>query len=92
MERSWYHIAKECTALRKNVLRVDLCVFIDKEEALFWCIKENYIDKCKLLIKSGSIINKRRHNSNLVEIFLKKRRSKRMGGLSPLLGMIMRYV
>ena len=33
MNRSWYHIAKECTAIRKNVLRVDLCVFIDEEKA-----------------------------------------------------------
>ena len=33
MNRSWYHIAKECTAIRKNVLRVDLCIFIDEEKA-----------------------------------------------------------
>lgn len=31
MERSWYGIAKECTSLRKHVLRVDPCVFIDEE-------------------------------------------------------------
>jgi hypothetical protein len=31
MERSWYSISKQATALRKNVLRVDLCVFVDAE-------------------------------------------------------------
>jgi hypothetical protein len=34
MERSWYGIARECVSLRKHVLRVDPCVFID-EEATF---------------------------------------------------------
>ena len=29
----WYKIAKECVALRKNVLRVDLCLFIDPQES-----------------------------------------------------------
>ena len=32
MERSWYSISKQATALRKNVLRADLCVFIDAEK------------------------------------------------------------
>jgi hypothetical protein len=31
MERSWYGIARECVSLRKHVLRVDPCVFIDEE-------------------------------------------------------------
>lgn len=33
MERSWYSISKETTSLRKNVLRVDLCVFVDAEKS-----------------------------------------------------------
>ena len=41
MERSWLSIAKMCTALRKHVLRVDLCVFIDDEEAF---TNENYLN------------------------------------------------
>jgi hypothetical protein len=31
MKSSWYQTSKMCTALRKHVLRVDLCVFIDEE-------------------------------------------------------------
>ena len=31
MERSWYGVARECVSLRKHVLRVDPCVFIDEE-------------------------------------------------------------
>lgn len=31
MKSSWYKISKQCTALRKHVLRVDLCVFVDEE-------------------------------------------------------------
>jgi hypothetical protein len=34
-------IARKCTALRKHVLRVDLCVFIDDEEAFS---NENYLN------------------------------------------------
>ena len=33
MELSWYSNSKICTALRKHVLRVDLCIFIDDEQA-----------------------------------------------------------
>ena len=33
MERTWYHIAKECTSLRKHVLRIDPCIFVDDEAA-----------------------------------------------------------
>ena len=54
MERSWYHIAKECTALRKNVLRVDLCVFIDKEEAFS---NEDYLNSTIKSILTSAIIN-----------------------------------
>ena len=54
MERSWYHIAKECTALRKNVLRVDLCVFIDNEEAFS---NENYLNSTIKSILTSGIIN-----------------------------------
>ena len=54
MERSWYHIAKECTALRKNVLRADLCVFIDKEEAFS---NEDYLKSTIKSILTSAIIN-----------------------------------
>ena len=54
MERSWYHIAKECTALRKNVLRVDLCVFIDNEEAFS---NEDYLNSTIKSILTSAIIN-----------------------------------
>lgn len=33
MRTSWYKTSKQCTALRKHVLRVDLCIFIDDEKA-----------------------------------------------------------
>jgi hypothetical protein len=33
MRSSWYETSKQCTALRKHVLRADLCVFIDEEAA-----------------------------------------------------------
>lgn len=54
MERSWYHIAKECTSLRKNVLRVDLCIFIDKEEAFS---NEDYLNSTIKSILTSAIIN-----------------------------------
>ena len=54
MERSWYHIAKECTAIRKNVLRVDLCVFVDKEEAFS---NEDYLNSTIKSILTSAIIN-----------------------------------
>ena len=41
MKQSWLSIARKCTALRKHVLRVDLCVFIDDEEAFS---NENYLN------------------------------------------------
>ena len=33
MKSSWYSSSRKCTALRKHVLRVDRCVFIDDETA-----------------------------------------------------------
>ena len=33
MKRTWYQTAKQCTALRKSTLRVDLAVFIDDEQS-----------------------------------------------------------
>jgi hypothetical protein len=54
MERSWYHTAKECTAIRKNVLRVDLCVFVDKEEAFS---NEDYLNSTIKSILTSAIIN-----------------------------------
>jgi hypothetical protein len=41
MERSWLTTARMCTALRKHVLRADLCVFIDDERAF---TDENYLN------------------------------------------------
>ena len=41
MRHSWYQTSKQCTALRKHVLRVDLCVFIDNEQAF---TDENYLN------------------------------------------------
>jgi hypothetical protein len=54
MNRSWYYIAKECTALRKNVLRVDLCVFVDKEESFS---NVDYLDSTIKSILTAAIIN-----------------------------------
>jgi hypothetical protein len=54
MERSWYQISKECVALRKNVLRVDMCVFIDKEEAFS---NEDYLNSTIKSILTAAIIN-----------------------------------
>ena len=53
MKSSWYKISKECTALRKNVLRVDLCVFID-EETVFSNV--TYLDSTIKSILTSSII------------------------------------
>lgn len=53
MERSWYQIGKECTALRKNVLRADLCIFIDKEEAFS---NEDYLNSTIKSILTSAII------------------------------------
>lgn len=33
MRSSWYNQSRQCVALRKHVLRVDLCIFIDDEKA-----------------------------------------------------------
>lgn len=41
MKRSWLTTARMCTALRKHVLRADLCVFIDDEQAF---TDENYLN------------------------------------------------
>ena len=54
MERSWYSISKLATALRKNVLRVDLCVFVDKEEAFS---NEDYLNSTIKSILTSAIIN-----------------------------------
>ena len=53
MRSSWYKISKECTALRKNVLRVDLCVFID-EETVFSNV--TYLDSTIKSILTSAII------------------------------------
>lgn len=50
----WYKTAKECLAIRKNVLRVDLCVFIDKEEQF---ANEDYLNSTIKSILTSAIIN-----------------------------------
>ena len=50
----WYKTAKECLAIRKNVLRVDLCVFIDKEEQF---ANVDYLDSTIKSILTSAIIN-----------------------------------
>jgi len=50
----WYKTAKECIAIRKNVLRVDLCVFIDKEEKF---ANEDYLNSTIKSILTSAIIN-----------------------------------
>lgn len=50
----WYKTAKECLAIRKNVLRVDLCVFIDKEEKF---ANEDYLNSTIKSILTSAIIN-----------------------------------
>lgn len=54
MERTWYHTAKECIALRKHVLRADMCIFIDDETAF---ANVNYLNSTIKSILTASIIN-----------------------------------
>lgn len=50
---SWYDQSKQCVALRKHVLRVDLCIFIDKETAF---TNENFLNSTiKSLLTAGII-------------------------------------
>jgi len=53
MKRSWYQTSKLCTALRKHVLRVDLCVFIDEEKVFS---DENYLNSTIKSILTAAII------------------------------------
>lgn len=50
---SWYDQSKQCTALRKHVLRVDLCLFIDKETAF---LNESFLDSTIKSLVTASII------------------------------------
>lgn len=50
----WYKTAKECVAIRKNILRVDLCVFIDKEEQF---ANEDYLNSTIKSILTSAIIS-----------------------------------
>ena len=50
----WYKTAKECLAIRKNVLRVDLCIFIDKEEQF---ANVDYLNSTIKSILTSAIIN-----------------------------------
>lgn len=53
MERSWYGIARECVSLRKHVLRVDPCVFIDEETTFS---NRNVLDSTIKSILTAAII------------------------------------
>jgi hypothetical protein len=50
---SWYHKSKQCTALRKHVLRVDLCLFVDKESSF---ANENYLNSTIKSLLTAAII------------------------------------
>ena len=50
----WYKIAKECVALRKNVLRVDLCLFIDPQESF---ANKDFLNSTIKSMLTASIIN-----------------------------------
>lgn len=54
MERSWYSISKQSTALRKNVLRVDLCVFVDAEKSFS---NVDYLNSTIKSLLTAGIIN-----------------------------------
>lgn len=53
MRSSWYKTSKTCTALRKHVLRVDLCLFIDDEEAFS---SQSYLESTIKSMLTASII------------------------------------
>lgn len=53
MKSTWYQISKQCVALRKHVLRVDLCLFIDKETAFS---NENFLNSTIKSLLTSAII------------------------------------
>lgn len=53
MKSSWYNQSRQCTALRKHVLRADLCVFIDSEQAF---TNISYLDSTIKSILTAAII------------------------------------
>ena len=53
MRSSWYKTSKLCTALRKHVLRVDMCIYIDEEKAF---TDENYLNSTIKSILTAAII------------------------------------
>ena len=53
MKRTWYQTAKQCTALRKNTLRVDMCVFIDDDQSF---TSENVLKSTVKSILTAAII------------------------------------
>lgn len=53
MRSSWYKSSKTCVALRKHVLRADLCVYIDEEEAF---TNLSYLESTIKSILTASII------------------------------------
>lgn len=54
MERSWYSISKQATALRKNVLRADMCVFVDAEKTFS---NLDYLNSTVKSLLTAGIIN-----------------------------------
>ena len=53
MNSSWYTTSRQCLALRKHVLRIDMCVFIDDEQAF---TNESYLNSTVKSILTAAII------------------------------------
>lgn len=53
MNSSWYTTSRQCLALRKHVLRIDMCVLIDDEQAF---TNESYLNSTIKSILTASII------------------------------------
>ena len=53
MKRTWYTTAKQCTALRKSTLRVDMCVFVDDDQSF---TSENVLKSTVKSILAAAII------------------------------------
>ena len=53
MKIPWYKVSKSCVALRKHVLRVDLCIFVDKETAFS---DQNYLNSTIKSLLTASIV------------------------------------
>ena len=53
MSTPWYKIARECVSIRKNVLRADMCIFIDEETAF---ANANFLNSTIKSILTSAII------------------------------------